>query len=179
MKVASNWFATVTTDSSEAATAAFEKVEQLLTGLQPVSLDPARSTADFTLTNAQVDLHHISGLDMLAISVNYSADGGGMFNPMGFEEYYRLRDDPPIEQEVLDDLSIVLTSAFNVEDTYWKGRKIRTVVTQIEPGERSSGSSVSGWLLPPRWFLPRSQLTTQTQRFSYASPAAGRPSRGL
>lgn len=178
MTIQSDWFATVTTDGSEAATAAFDKVEQLLTRLQPVSLEPSRSTASFTETSAQVDLHHVSGLDMLTISVNYRADGGGMFNPLGFEEYYRLRDDPPIEQDVLNDLSTVLASAWNVEDTYWKERKIRTVVTQIEPGELSSGGSISGWLLPPRWFLPRSQLTTRSQRFSYVDPAAGL-SRGL
>lgn len=179
MTPTSHWFASVTTDASNAAAAAFEKVEELLTRVEPASLNSAASTASFAEGNAQVDLHHDSGLDMLTISVNYGSGTGGMFHPLGFEEYYRLRGDPPIEQDVLDDLETVLTSAFDVEETYWKGRKIRTVVTQVEPGERSSGSSVSGWLLPPRWLLPRGQISSRRQRYSYCVPAPGGGSRGL
>ena len=174
----SDWFATVTTDGSRTAAEAFAKVEQLLARLQAASLDSTRSTASFTKESAQVDLHHDSGLDMLTVSASYSADHGGMSHPLGFEEYYRLRDEPPIEQDVLEDLGTVIASGFDVEETYRKGRRIRRVVTQVEPGERSSGSSVSGWLLPPRWFLPQSQLITRRNRYSYTGSAADQPRRG-
>lgn len=179
MEVRSDWFGTIIVDDTATATASFAKVEQLLASLQPVSLDRSRSTASFTETGVQITLHHVSGLDMLTVDLHYSAATGGMFYPLGFEEYYRLRDHPPVEDDALDDLRTVLRSAFDVEETSWKGRKIRTLVTQVEPGERSSGLSVSGWLLPPRWILPQRQLTVQHHRYSYGIQPPTEPAQGL
>lgn len=171
----SDWFSTVTVDDTAAAAAAFMKVEQLLTGLQPTSIDRSRSTANFTNGDVQINLHHTSGIAMLAIDLHYDSDGGGMFNVMGFEEYYQLRGEPPVEQDALDDLIAVLVNDYTVDDTYWRGRKIRTVVTQIEPGERSTGSSYSGWLLPARWFIPHRKLTTHSHRYSYGGQRPAEP----
>lgn len=163
----SDWFGTVTVNDTAAARTAFLKVEQLLTSLEPACIDRPLSAAHFTDVDVQINLHHSSGIAKLSIDLHYAAGGGGMFYPMGYEEYYQLRDEPPVEQDALDDLSAVLVSAFIIEESYWRGRVIRTVVTQIEPGDRATGSSTSGWLLPPKAFIPARILVTQSHRYSY------------
>lgn len=172
MTVHSDWLGSVTVaDSSAFARAAFEKLDRLLFALQPAALDRLRSTARFDDTSAQIVLHHVSGKDWLGVDLHYSEDLGGMFNPLGYEEYYQLRGDPPVEQDALDDLAVVLTSAYTIEETWWRGRRIRTVVKQTSGGEEV-GVSVSGWpLLPPRWLLPANQLSVRRDSLSYG----GRP----
>lgn len=92
-------------------------MERLLSGLQPAALDRLRSTASFDDASVQIELHHVSGRNQSSIDHHYSEDLGGMFNPLGFKEYYRLRGRPPVEQDALDDLGVVLTSTYTVEET--------------------------------------------------------------
>lgn len=96
-----------------------------------------------------------------------------MMHVGGYDEYYRLRGEPPVEQDALDDLTTVLTSTYVITDTWWKGRVIRTVVTVRNAKGKDAGITTSGWLLPPRWVLPRRQLTTQSRTVSYGCTPAG------
>lgn len=172
MKVPSDWFGTVSLADTAFASAAFEKVDQVLDALQPTELDQLRSFAGFADAHVQINLHHISGRDWSDVDLHYTEDSGGMFNPLGHEEYYRLAGEPAVEQDALDDLTVVLTSIYTSEETWWRGRRIRTVVRQTNGGE-DLGTSVAGWpLLPPRWLLPRDQLTTRRHTLSYGGHAA-------
>lgn len=163
----SEWLGSVSVAGSAFARAAFEKLDRLLDALQPRQLDRLRSTARFDDTSVQIDLHHVSGNDRLSVDLGYSEDLGGMFGPLGHEEYYQLRGDPPVEQDVLDDLALVLTSSYAVEETWWRGRRLRTVVRQVSGGEEV-GVSVSGWpLLAPRWLIKRESTSTRRESFTY------------
>ncbi|GAB2591535.1 hypothetical protein [Microlunatus antarcticus] len=167
MTAHSDWLGSVTVADSAFARAAFEKLDRLLTALQPAALDRLRSIARFDDTSAQIDLHHVSGKDWLDVDLHYSEDLGGMFNPLGHEEYYQLRGDLSVEQDALDDLAVLLTSTYAIEETWWRGRHIRTVVKQTSGGEEI-GVSVSGWpLLPPKWLLLPNQLTVRRDSLSY------------
>lgn len=171
MTAHSDWLGSVTVTDSASARAALEKLDRLLSTLQPAALDRLRSTARFDDSSVQINLHHISRKDWLGVDLHYSEALGGMFNPLGHEEYYQLRGDPPVEQDALDDLAVVLTSTYAIEETWWKGQHIRTVVKQTSGGEEI-GVSVSGWpLLPPKWLLPRDQLSVRRDSLSYG----GRP----
>jgi hypothetical protein len=90
-----------------------------------------------------------------------------MFHLLGFEEYYQLRDGPPVEQDALEDLATMLTSTYEIEETRRRGHLIRTTVRTEEGGH--GGTSVSGWLLPPRWVLPSRQLASRTRTVSYGA----------
>lgn len=172
-KVHSDWFGQVSVDATDSSRAAFDKVEKLLTGLQPAAAQRARSTAAFTAAGVQIVISHMTDPKM-TIELNFDADGGGMFHPGGFEEYYRLRGEPPVEQDALDNLTATLTNTYVIEDTRWKGRVIRTKVTTQDSGGEHTGTSVSGWLLPPRWVLPRNHVTTQSRTVSFGCrPAHG------
>lgn len=172
-KVHSEWFQHATVDDTDSSRAAFVKVEQLLTGLQPLAMDRVQSTAVSSAAGIEIVIRHVSDPE-LTIDLNYAADGGGMMHVGGYDEYYRLRGEPPVEQDALDDLTTILTSTYVITDTWWKGRVIRTVVTVHNAKGEDGGITVSGWLLPPRWILPRRQLTTQSRTVSYGcTPAAG------
>lgn len=168
----SKWFATVDMDAAESSRASFVKVERLLSMLQPSAIDRDRSTAAFTEAGVQLLIEH--DIDpTLKIDLHYTCSSGGMFSPLGFEEYYQLRGEPPVEQDALEDLAGVLTRTYSIEETPWRGRVIRTTVRAYEPGGEHVGTSVSGWLVPPRWVLPHQQLVVHTRTVSYrARPAA-------
>lgn len=163
----SRWFAELTVAETAFARTAHEKVERLLASVRPTELDRSRSTASLGASEVRIDLHHAGGARRFGIQLHYSQDLGGMVNPMGFEEYYQLRGSPSVEQDALDDLAVVLASTYAVEETWWRERCVRTVITQTYGGDELGGS-VSGWpLLPPRWLLPRSQLTVRRDSVSY------------
>jgi hypothetical protein len=164
--VQSDWFATVNVDAAVSPRASFARVEQLLNKLQPSAMDCARSTATFAETGVDVRIKHVDAPG-LEIDLHYTADGGGMFHPLGFEEYYRLHNEPPVEQDALEDLATMLTSTYTIEETRWRGRLVRTTVTADDPDSEHGGTMVSGWLLPPRWFLPRNQLLIRSRTVSY------------
>jgi hypothetical protein len=168
VEVHSDWFATVSVAETPFARAAFERVERLLGVLQPVELDRVRSTAGFGDAHVQLDLRHVSALRRADLVLHCTEDLGGLVNPLGYEEYDRpRRGGPPVEQDALDDLAVALTSTYSILETWWRGRRVRTVVTQTHEGE-DLGTSVSGWLLlPPRWLLNRDQLTTRRRTVSY------------
>jgi hypothetical protein len=165
--VQSQWFGTVSMDANESSTASFSKVERLLSMLQPSAMDGDRSTADFTTAGVQLLIEHVSD-PAGKIDLHYTSSDGGMFHPLGFEEYYQLRGEPSVEQDALDDLAVVLASSYAIEGTRWRGRVIRRTVRADRPGGEHGGTSVSGWLIPPRWLLPRRQLVSRSRTVSYS-----------
>lgn len=165
--VQSKWFATVNMDAAESSRASFAKVERLLSMLQPSAIDRDRSTAGFTEGGGvQLLIEHVRE-SRLKIDLNYTCSGGGMFSPLGFEEYYQLRGEPPIEQGALEDLAGVLTRTYSIEETPWRGRVIRTTVRAYESDGEHVGTSISGWLVPLRWIFPHQQLVVHTRAASY------------
>ena len=82
----------------------------------------------------------------------------------GAEEYYGdYGEDGPLERVLVSDLTERLGATWQVEETFWRGKRVRRVV-------REAGSIyVSGWLLPPRWFIPRRRLQVTTRTTSFGS----------
>lgn len=176
-EVHSDWFGKVNMDVTDPSRAAFSHVDQLLSSLQPAAIQRDRSTATVTAAGIQIVITHATDPRM-TIDLHYNADSGGMIHPGGSEEYYRLRDEPPVERDALDDLTTVLTSTYLIEETWWRGRHIRTVVAVKNAEGEDKATSTSGWLLPPRWIIPRNRLTTQSRTASFGCRRTGESTEG-
>lgn len=91
------------------------------------------------------------------------------------EEYYRTDEaDDLVSDQMLDELELLLTRVYTVEETTWRGRPVTTETSGPRPFEDPSVSSRVHLLTPLRPLLPGALLVTTRREVSFRPPDTAR-----
>jgi hypothetical protein len=149
----SRWFAEVHLDPASSSALTIDDVERVLDSHGPIGVDCHTSSAN--VGPGPSAEFHIQCSTEPNLNVNLIQDGDLFLveHPSGVDEHY---GEPQIDQ-MLRRLAQVLTTTYEIEETYWKGRVLRAIHRQQGVDEPSEELEfVLGWLPPPWWPLRRS-----------------------
>jgi hypothetical protein len=129
--VRSRWFETVELPEPATALSFFNQVESLLDRLQPAALATARSTVSVSTGPssgvAVITAFLAHAICALAdIRLHYGGpEDATLLGMTGLEEYYGNGGiDGPLDRVILDDLADLLWAEWEVEEIFWRGRRV-------------------------------------------------------
>lgn len=160
----SRWFGELHLDPSSSSALTLDDIERVLDSHGPIAVDRATSSADVAPGPSAEFQIRCSTEPNLNVNLIQDGDLYVVEHPSGVDEHY---GEPQIDQ-MLQRLAKVLSATYEIEDTFWRGRLVRTIHRQQGVDEPSEELEfVLGWLPPPWWPLRRTRLETRRRTASF------------